>query len=378
MQRLRVAFVISARALTADGRGQAPRLPSRWHHDADVVASAIYLPSSGRLASLPALARHVASADLVHVVSAFPTPLFDDTLATFSVARALGCPVIQSFEVPDGAAAATRVSVLRHAFGAALTVVPSSDIVDALDRSAVPATMIPEPIDADEFPFREREPLRPRLLSVGGFEPLDNVAATIRAFAIVQQRWPDATLTLIGRGPQETTLRALVAELGLRHVLFVASGAHVDLPRAYAEHDIFVQGANVDLTATSVLRSFASGLPVVSTAAGAVPAVLTHGVHGLLAPLAEYETIGHHVRRLLDDPAYARALARNARALSEAYYWPQIREQWLNAYDRARGDAGRRAAAGRRRALFDVVRPDTHVQPAARRNDRPAAARHSS
>ena len=42
-----------------------------------------------------------------------------------------------------------------------------------------------------------------------------------------------------------------------------------------------------------------------------MPAILTHGVHGLLAPLADYETLGSHVLRLLADPDRARALARD-------------------------------------------------------------------
>ena len=61
-------------------------------------------------------------------------------------------------------------------------------------------------------------------------------------------------------------------------------------------------------------------------------AILTHGIHGLLAPLADYETLGHHVLRLLARPDAARALARAAYATCDACTWPRVREQWVGAY----------------------------------------------
>jgi glycosyltransferase involved in cell wall biosynthesis len=100
----------------------------------------------------------------------------------------------------------------------------------------------------------------------------------------------------------------------------------------YAANDIYIQTPNIDNAPTSVLEAFASGLPVVSTEAGGTPAILAHGRHGLLAPLADYETMGRHVLRLLGDPAYARGLARAAYATCGGCTWPSVRERWLDVY----------------------------------------------
>src|SRR5207248_3889867 len=162
--------------------------------------------------------------------------------------------------------------------------------------------------------YRERLPLRPSLVSTRNFDALYNVACTLRAFHIVQDRWPDATLTLVGGGTpaQESELRALVHRLHLRNIAFVGRVNPDAVAQYYADNDIYIQSPNIDNMPTSVIEAFAAGLPVVSTEAGGVPAILTHGQHGLLAPLADYQMLAAHVLQLVDRPDYARQLARAA------------------------------------------------------------------
>ena len=376
---LRVVFVIPARDAAQGEAPQAERLLRAWQADTDVEVSAVH--GSGMLAaSWPLSLKSFSCADVIHVFPASSSSFFAQTLPALAIARMLGRPAIVNHAVDHSPDYFARSAMVRRALGAGvMSVVPSAVMADALDRFGIRATMIPDAVEPETFPFRERHPLRPRLLSVRNFEARDNVAATIRAFAIVQQRWPAATLTLVGRGSQDAKLRALAADLGLRNVAFVGQSAQVDLSAVYADHDIFVQSANVDNGPTSMLRAFASGLPVVSTSAGAVPAILTHGAHGLLAPLADFETLGHHVLRLLASPDYARGLARAAHATCDAWTWPRVREQWLRTYAGALVPAARTPRSALTRFILGSVRfAGTDLQIGAERTDRPAAQRRAS
>jgi glycosyltransferase involved in cell wall biosynthesis len=212
------------------------------------------------------------------------------------------------------------------------TIVPSRFLVDVFSSFGLGAVPVPNVVDLESFSFRERVPLRPRLLSTRNFEPLYNVACTLRAFGVVQERFPDAELTLVGAGSLDQKLRSLADRLGLRRVTFAGRVPPHEIPAYYAAHDLYIQSPDVDNMPTSILEAFASGMPVVSTDTGGVPAILTDGTHGLLAPRGDHRTLADRIVSLLDQPTLARSLARNALATCHAYTWPSVREQWLSNY----------------------------------------------
>jgi len=284
----------------------------------------------------PLLRRELAKADLVHVFSASYTSYLLSPLPALVVARLLNKPVILNYRSGEAPDHLRRSRVARRTIACVdSNIVPSRFLVDVFAGFGIEASIIPNLVDVARFSFRERRPLRPRLLSTRNFDRLYNVPCTLRAFRLVQDQRPDATLTLVGAGADERALHSLVRDLRLEGVTFAGRVAPEEIPRYYAENDIYVQTPNIDNMPTSVIEAFASGLPVVSTEAGGIPAILTHDEHGLLAPLNDHDAIAAHVLRLLNDQQLASRLSRAALTTCERCTWPAIRDQWIAAYEAA-------------------------------------------
>jgi glycosyltransferase involved in cell wall biosynthesis len=282
---------------------------------------------------IPLLIKELRRADVVHVFSASYSSFLLAPLPALLVARLLNKPVILNYhsgEAPDHLA---RSAVARRAIGLADRVaVPSAFLAHVFEEFGIDATVVSNMIDVDRFRYRARSPLRPKLLSTRNFEPLYNVACTLRAFRLIQDRCPEASLTVVGSGTQEAHLKALAAELALQHVTFTGRIDPDRMPAYYADHDIYIQSPDIDNMPLSVLEAFASGLPVVSTEAGGVPTILRDGQDGFLAPLNDHAALAGHVLALLAQPDRARALAQSARDTMPAYTWQSVREQWLTMY----------------------------------------------
>lgn len=333
---------------------QADRLLRAWSGDPDVCAWLVPInpvpPAPlDRLVRLkyvrtvvtqltywPLLARELRHADVVHVFSASYFSFVLAPLPAIVMSKLFGKPVVLNYrsgQAPDHLrrSAIARVTLRRVDRNA----VPSRFLQEVFAPYGVTAEVIPNIVDVDRFPFRLRDPLRPRILSTRNFEELYNVACTLRAFARVLQRFPDATLTLVGGGSAEPSLRALASDLGLqtgRHVRFAGRVAPDDIWRYYADADIYLQTPDIDNMPSSILEAFASGCAVVSTDAGGVPAILTDKVHGLLVSRGDHEAAAARIIQLLQEPSMVRDLTMRARESCERYRWEAVRTQWLSLY----------------------------------------------
>jgi glycosyltransferase involved in cell wall biosynthesis len=170
-------------------------------------------------------------------------------------------------------------------------------------------------------------------------EPLYNVACTLRAFQIVQRRYPEASLTVAHDGSCRARLEALAVELGLENTRFVGRVAPEEMPELYDASDIYLTSPDLDCMPGSILECFAAGLPVVATKAGGIPYIVQHEQTGLLAGCDDHQALADCALWLLEDEELAARLAERAHEECEQYAAGPVTRQWVELYHLLAGRA---------------------------------------
>ena len=211
-------------------------------------------------------------------------------------------------------------------------VTPSGYLVDVFREFGLSASVVPNLVDLSQFQFRERKPLRPRLVCTRGFSEYYSVDVVVKAFALVKEQYADATLDLVGGGPLESKVRQLVNDLKLGGVTFSGVANRKEIGKCYDNADIFINASWLDNMPVSVIEAFASGTPVVSTSPESMPYLVENEVTGLLSPVGDEKALAANVIRLLRDNNLAERIASNAHRESRKYTWESVREQWVRTY----------------------------------------------
>jgi 1,2-diacylglycerol 3-alpha-glucosyltransferase len=238
----------------------------------------------------------------------------------------------------------------------------------------IPRVVTPEvfdqPLGADPYTHlieRESLPQRgARIVCAGRHTREKAPDRIIRIFAQhVLPREPDATLTMVGEGPETEPCRALARELGVEHhIFFTGEVPWTTMPDYYRYADVFVHASLSETYGNVMGEALWCGTPLVAFADGmGVSAQITDGHNGLLfapgkGPAAEEganAAFGRAVVELIRDPnaraRLSKAAARRARErCSPLAVGQRIADAFEHAQDHATA-AGLRPVAERPRML---------------------------
>jgi glycosyltransferase involved in cell wall biosynthesis len=151
----------------------------------------------------------------------------------------------------------------------------------------------------------------PHVLFVGRLVYYKGIEIAIRAMAHCP-----GTLTIVGTGPLEPSLREAAARHGVAdRVRFAGSVPEDDLPAYYQACDLFVLPSTAVTEAFGIVQieAMAAGAPVVSTnLPTGVPWVNQHDVTGLVVPPGDADGLAHAMRALLEDDDRRKRLGAQA------------------------------------------------------------------
>ncbi|WP_270352954.1 glycosyltransferase [Microbacterium testaceum] len=164
---------------------------------------------------------------------------------------------------------------------------------------------------------RLSSPTRPRasgasvsLLYGGGLNRRKGVDILLTAFAQMEATGVDATLTIVGDGPEREKLQKLAAELGLKRVSFL--GFRSDLPDVMADHDIFVVPSRREPFGLVAAQARAVGLCIVASQVEGLTEVLEGGRAGVLVEPDNVEALAAALTDLASSPSLRAAYAHRA------------------------------------------------------------------
>ena len=141
------------------------------------------------------------------------------------------------------------------------------------------------------------------------------------------------TVAVIGSGGERAALEADAARLGVSDAVRWM-GQLNDAPRLFRGFDLFVLSSRSEGTPIALFEAMDAEIPVVATAVGGVPAVVTP-VEAHLVPPEDPAALARAIRDALDDPVSGRTRAAHARARLRTHY---AAAPWLDRYDRLYAD----------------------------------------
>ncbi len=167
-----------------------------------------------------------------------------------------------------------------------------------------------------------------RLLFVGQWMPRKGVRYLVRAFEKLAAQHPELELTLAGTlVPDEQVLQAFSENLRSR-VRVRRMVSPEEMPAFYAEADIFVFPSLMEGFSLALIEAMASGLPAVTTRAGAAEDVILDGVDGIFIPDRDAEALADAVSKLVRSPETALSIGLAAREKARAYEISKTLARW--------------------------------------------------
>lgn len=195
--------------------------------------------------------------------------------------------------------------------------------------------VIPNGIDLEEIEKSSKKIKEinkaPVIGTVGNLYKLKGQKYLIQAMKGVVERFPFATLEIIGEGPERADLDTLIEESKLeRHVTLLGQKSNI---YEYMKHwDLFVLPSLSETFGITILEAYAAGVPVVATKTGGITDIVEHKKSGLLVESKNPKALSDAIIEILDHPAEASKLKHGGLERVKHFDWNKVIKEIEDLY----------------------------------------------
>lgn len=267
--------------------------------------------------------------------------LYPDAVAAVILARRLCVPVVMTARGSDVNVKCENPVMRRWVRWAAkqcaAIVTVSQALADRITTFGIAADTIevlPNGVDLEKF--QPRSDARTRLdlvgagvvlLSAGHLLEAKGHHIAIEALADL----PDATLLIVGEGPQESALRMLAQKLRVAsRVRFLGFVPHRQMADIYSAADFTILASANEGMPNVMLESLACGTRVIATNVGGIGEVITASPAGAIIASRDSNAVVGSIRALTD----SRHDRDKTRKFAESFGWDGTIQRQISLYER--------------------------------------------
>jgi glycogen synthase len=291
-----------------------------------------------------AAARH---ADLVHVhlgedLAAIPIGLAAARSSSLPLVLTVHCSLRHTLSVGDARSALLKIVggwiEQRGELRADAVIALTERLAHLLEQGGTDPRrihVIPPGVNRSLFagPFEDPFPHigGPRVLFVGRLQRAKGLPTLLRAATLMTT--PDATVIVVGDGPERPALERIIDRLGIGdRVVLTGFLDHRSIPQHLAHADVVVLPSLYEELGSVLLEAVQLGIPIVASATGGIPSVVCHEDNGLLVTPGDAGEFASAIDRVLSDDSLRARLVEGARRRAPDFDWKTIAGRVLDTY----------------------------------------------
>jgi len=171
------------------------------------------------------------------------------------------------------------------------------------------------------------------VLFVGRLAKVKGIDVLIKAIPIVKKSLPSVNLYIIGYGPRENELKALVKKLDLeKNVKFLGFLSEEGKFRYFKACKVVAIPSRWENSPITLYEAMAAGKAVVASNVSGIPDVLIHGKTGYLFESENAETLADKIITLLKDDKLRNTIEKAAEEKAKEYDWRKIVKKTVRIY----------------------------------------------